>query len=141
MKNIASPAADGSVLALLQAVQALQERLEEAFGAIGLSASRFGVLDRLERAGEPLSLGELAVLQSCARSNMTQLADRLEADGLVRRIDDPTDRRTVRAQLTPTGRERHAQGAELLGRVQTWFESVVAVEDRAVLERVIAVLR
>ena len=34
---------------------------------------------------------------------MTQLVDRLEADGLVRRVADPTDRRSVKAEITDEG--------------------------------------
>lgn len=139
--NDTDPGTDTTIFALLHAVQALQDRLEDAFGGIGLSAARFGVLDQLVRAREPLPLSELAARQSCVRSNMTQLVDRLEADGLVRRVDDPADRRAVRAELTPSGQERHAQGAVLLGRVRTWFDGAVPTEDRAALERVIVALR
>lgn len=141
MNDTDSAGSNTSVFALLHAAQALQERLQEAFAEIGLSASRFGVLDHLVRAGEPLPLSELAVRQSCVRSNMTQLVDRLEADGLVRRVDDPADRRAVRAEITPPGRERHAEGAELLGNVQSWFNSAVSAEDRVALERVITALQ
>jgi DNA-binding MarR family transcriptional regulator len=45
---------------------------------------------------------------------MTALIDRLEADGLVVRSQDPSDRRSVRAQLTPAGIERHADASRLL---------------------------
>jgi DNA-binding MarR family transcriptional regulator len=37
---------------------------------------------------------------ACVRSNITQLIDRMQAEGLVRRIPDPQDRRSVRAALT-----------------------------------------
>lgn len=141
MNHTADPHPRTSVFAFLHAIQALQERLEEAFGRIGLSASRFGVLDQLVRADKPVPLSELAARQSCVRSNMTQLVDRLEAGGLVRRVDDPADRRAVRAELTPSGRDRHAQGAEVLGRLQAWFDDTVSVRDRAALERVIAALQ
>jgi len=53
-----------------------------------------------------MSLSDLADNQHCVRSNITQLVDRLEQDGLVRRRHDPADRRGVLAELTPPGCER-----------------------------------
>jgi DNA-binding MarR family transcriptional regulator len=44
---------------------------------------------------------------ACVRSNITQLVDRLEADKLVVRSDDPDDRRSIRAELTAEGRTRY----------------------------------
>jgi DNA-binding MarR family transcriptional regulator len=38
--------------------------------------------------------------------NVTGLVDHLERDGLVERVPDTEDRRSVRARLTPAGRER-----------------------------------
>src|SRR5690606_27256551 len=92
-----------AVFAFLRAARAVEERLDEAMASVGLSAARYGVLDQLSRAGAPLALGELAGRLSCVRSNVTQLVDRLEADGLVRRVNDPTDRRSIRAALTEAG--------------------------------------
>ena len=60
----------------------------------------------------PLRL--LAEQCSCVRSNITQLVDRLEAEKLVRRADDPKDRRSILAELTPEGRSRHAAGLRAL---------------------------
>jgi DNA-binding MarR family transcriptional regulator len=125
------------MFSLLHAAQGLEGRLEEAFGSVGLSTARYGVLDQLVAAGEPLALSELAARLSCVRSNMTQLVDRLEADGLVRRVDHPDDRRCIRAELTPQGRERQARGAELLQSVQAWFASALPEPERAALERAI----
>jgi DNA-binding MarR family transcriptional regulator len=125
------------MLSLIQAGQLLEGRLEEAFAAVGLSLARYGVLEQLAGAGEPLPLGELASRLSCVRSNITQLVDRLEAEGLVRRISDPSDRRLVCAELTPAGRERRRAGADRLGRVQADFEAALGREDRAALEHLL----
>ena len=65
-------------------------------------------------AGEPLPLGTLAERCACVRSNITQLVDRLQAEKLVVRSDDPRDRRSVRAELTAEGRSRQAAGLEAL---------------------------
>jgi DNA-binding MarR family transcriptional regulator len=110
---------------LIRAGHALEDQLEKGLAQVGLSMPKFSVLAELARSGEALPLSELAARLSCVRSNMTQLVDRLEADGLVRRTDDPTDRRTVRAILTPSGRERWSSGAEVVSRIQAQFAASI----------------
>jgi DNA-binding MarR family transcriptional regulator len=95
------------------------------------------VLTQLVNSGEPLALCDLATRLACVRSNVTQLVDRLEADGLVRRTDDPGDRRSVRAEITTRGRDRQAAGAKKVEAVQAEFESTLGT-DRAALSRVLA---
>jgi DNA-binding MarR family transcriptional regulator len=128
------------MFSFLQAAGALEGRLEDALETVGLSLPKLGVLSLLVKAGEPLTLSQLAARSCCVRSNMTQLMDRLEADGLVRRVDDPTDRRIVRATLTPLGEERQAAGARQMELVQDWFEASLAGVDRAALGRALAAL-
>ena len=137
----ASDAVDSGMFALLGAAHALEARLEGALGAIGLSMAKYGLLHELAAAREPLTLTDLAGCVRCVRSNITQLVDRLEADKLVRRVDDATDRRSVRAELSPLGERREAQGAEVLKRVQREFMASVPASDRAALNRVLSALR
>lgn len=125
----------------LKAAGAIEERLESALDQAGLSLAKHGVLTQLAEAGEPLPLSELAERLSCVRSNMTQLMDRLEAEGLVERVDDPSDRRIVRAALTPLGAERQAEGAKALEQVQTEFQASLSEEDRVLLDRLLAALQ
>lgn len=124
----------------IHAARVLQDRLEAALETVGLSTAKYGVLSQLAEAG-PLPLSELAARQSCVRSNMTQLVDRLEADGLVRRMYDPVDRRVVRAELTPRGRERAAAGARQWGAIQSEFCGSLSERDRATLGRVLSGLQ
>ncbi|HEX9097887.1 MAG TPA: MarR family transcriptional regulator [Candidatus Dormibacteraeota bacterium] len=80
----------------------LQERWAEARG---LSSGRMGVLFRLYRCGDT-PLGDLAENLESTPRNITGLVDHLERDGLVERVPDPADRRSVRARLTEAGRTR-----------------------------------
>lgn len=128
---------DALALRFLHGAQTLAAELESAMADVGLSRAKYGVLAQLARAGAALPLGELAAGQRCVRSNMTQLMDRLEADGLVRRVDDADDRRCVRAALTPLGEERHAQGRRQLDRFAARFVAPLSADDRAALERVL----
>jgi DNA-binding MarR family transcriptional regulator len=74
--------ADETMFLLMHAAGTIEKRLEDALGGVGLSLAKFGALTFLVRAGEPLSLSECAAKMTCVRSNITQLVDRLEADGL-----------------------------------------------------------
>ena len=128
------------MFSLLGAAHALEDRIEQQLGQVGLSMSKLGVLTQLVEAGEPLALSELAARLSCVRSNMTQLVDRLEADGLVRRVDDPADRRSVLAAVTRLGEERQIAGAQELAKVREEFTAALPVADRAALARALAAL-
>jgi DNA-binding MarR family transcriptional regulator len=80
----------------------LQERWAEQHG---LSEGRMGVLFRLHRCGD-MPLGELANDLDSTPRNITGLVDHLERDGLVERVPDPADRRSVKARLTEEGRKQ-----------------------------------
>jgi len=54
--------------------------------------------------GGPQPMGALARLLQCDASNVTWLADRLEARGFVERRNDPADRRVKTLALTDAGR-------------------------------------
>jgi DNA-binding MarR family transcriptional regulator len=137
----ASAGPDGGALsAVLQAAEQLRERLEGALAEVGLSLSKFDAMDQLVSAGEPLTLGELAGRLRCVRSNVTQLVDRLEADGLVKRGTCPDDRRAVRAMVTPIGRERHAAGVTAIRGVQAALSSRLEATERDGLVRLLSAL-
>lgn len=150
MKHLEIEAADGAgeervtspvLLLLLEAAKVQQERLEEALRQVGLSRAKMEALHQLLRAGEPMPLRALAEGQRCVPSNMTTLVDRLESEGLVRRVDDPDDRRSVRAELTPLGAQRAEAGTQVLARVEQEFASSMSPSDRVSLRRILASIR
>jgi DNA-binding MarR family transcriptional regulator len=126
---------------VLHAAHLIEDRIEQALGKVGLSMAKQGALTELVAAGEPLTLSQLAARLSCVRSNMTQLVDRLEADGLVKRLDDPADRRSVRAELTQLGRERHRAGEKAVKRVQSEFAASLTTRERTALEAALGALK
>jgi DNA-binding MarR family transcriptional regulator len=131
---------DPLMLSLLHAAHALEARIEAALETVDLSLPKLNVLTQLVLAGEPLPLSDLAARMACVRSNITQLVDRLEADGLVKREDDPSDRRSIRAALTPLGRERQRSGEKQLDALQAAFAGTLSDADRAALTRAFATL-
>jgi DNA-binding MarR family transcriptional regulator len=71
-----------------------------------LSPGRLSVLLALNASPDKaMALSEIGNYLVVTRPNVTGLIDGLVADGLVKRIDHPEDRRMVLAQLTPAGRE------------------------------------
>ena len=131
---------DGALVAVLGAAEELHARLEAALAAVGLSVSKFDAMDQLVRAGEPMTLGSLAGRLHCVRSNVTQLVDRLEAEGLVQRGGCSEDRRAIRARVTPLGTDRHAAGLEAIRAVQAAVADRLTPADRARLVELLAAL-
>jgi len=128
------------MFSIVNAGRAIEQRLEEALARVGLSLAKCMALTHLMEADEPLSLSEFAKKMACVRSNITQLMDRLEADGLVRRVEDPQDRRAVRAAVTPLGAKRQAAGAKEMARVQAELAKTLKGMDPGALQRTLSAI-
>ena len=77
-----------------------------------LNPTDYKTMSVLERLG-PMSAGEIAVHTGLAAASVTNLIDRLEAKGFVRRVEDPNDRRRVLV----------APVAEKVARARQYFRS------------------
>ena len=106
-------AAPVELLSLLHTAYTTQAEVESKLDAVGLSLAKLLALTALSEAGESMPLGQLADRLSCVKSNITQLVDRLEADGFVARRPDPHDRRSRLAVLTPAGRKACKEGTRV----------------------------
>ncbi|HET9947637.1 MAG TPA: MarR family transcriptional regulator [Longimicrobiales bacterium] len=133
----ARPRGEATLFTFLDVADRLHERVAQAMTRVGLSFPKFEVLKHLRDAGEPMTLGCLAEGQSCARSNITQLVDRLESEGLVRRVADPKDRRSVRAELTDAGLARLVEGETQLDLVRAEFAASLSAPERSELGRLL----
>jgi DNA-binding MarR family transcriptional regulator len=83
----------------------LERRIEAVLARYGINESGFGVLAALRRAGPPHRLSPTELYNSLLISSgaMTNRLDRLTAVGLVERIPDLDDRRSLLVRLTPRG--------------------------------------
>jgi len=83
----------------------IKKMLEETLVEFGLNVGEWHVLSALWNSGEPFqsSPGQLSKRSELTTGAMTNRIDRLEAEGYVRRLPDPDDRRGVIVQLTPEG--------------------------------------
>ena len=126
---------------LLDAGRTQLARLDEALKSVGLSAAKYKVLSQIAKSREPVPLRLLAEEQQCVASNVTTLIDRLETDGLVRRVDDPADRRSKRAELTELGREKTEAGARVVAEVEATFAESLDPTERLALAKVLSSLQ
>jgi DNA-binding MarR family transcriptional regulator len=125
MRSAVAQMAGGASVEVLEALGALRlaakqikDWMERFAEGQGLSESRLRVLMRLhERPSRQMQLGELAELLSVTPRTMTDVVDVLERDGLVKRVPEPSDRRSVLAVLTEAGLARvNAVGRDAMSR-------------------------
>ncbi len=106
-----SPQLDVSALAVtgrvMRIARLLEKHRETVLAEYGLNVWSFDVLATLRRQGSPYQLKptDLYGLLMLSSGAMTNRIDRLEEDGVVVRLRDPDDRRSVIVQLTPKGIE------------------------------------
>ncbi len=79
------------------------------FGKNTLSRPQVDILFIMEHHQGGIPVGELAELMKVTSGAVTQFADSLVSMGLVRREEDPADRRILRIKLTPLAEAAFAQ--------------------------------
>jgi DNA-binding MarR family transcriptional regulator len=92
---------------------AQRTRVGVALAELGLTFAQAHAL-RLIDPDHPLPMSALAELLVCDASNVTGIADRLEARGLIERRAAGGDRRVKVLALTPAGTETRARVYELM---------------------------
>ena len=94
-----------ATMAILRAYKITSWRVENALNDLGLTFSRFEVLWLLSTADRGrMSFKELGQESLLHPATVTYTLDGLEAENLVVRRPDPTDRRAVIAEITRDGR-------------------------------------
>ncbi|MFD9907814.1 MarR family winged helix-turn-helix transcriptional regulator [Streptomyces sp. NPDC059063] len=85
----------------------LDRELKAFFVEHGVENGEFDVLTTLRRSGPPYALTAGAFLKAAMVTSgaITNRIDRMEAKGLVERVRDGADRRTVKIRLTDHGKE------------------------------------
>lgn len=84
------------------------DEMGKTFAKHGLNFASFDVLATLLRSGPPhaLSPNQLLATMMVTSGTMTNRIDQLEKEGLVARVPNPEDKRSIRVQLTPLGKEK-----------------------------------
>lgn len=98
---------------LMRVQQIIQSAVDTALKPHGLTFARYEALVLLSfarRSSLPMRvMGERLQLHP---TSVTNIVDRLERDGLVKRVPHPTDRRTTLVEITEEGRARHAEATK-----------------------------
>lgn len=124
---------------LRSTVMRLARRLRNQRADTTLSLGQLAALGTLDRHGS-ITPSELAACERVQPPSMTRIIGKLEAAGLVTRIDHPTDGRQVLVSLSAAGKallrdDRRRRDAWLAQRMRD-----LDAEDLAVLRRAAAVL-
>ena len=114
--------------------QEIRRRLRVEFDA---ALPQFDLLAQLYREPEGLRLGELSRRTMVTNGNITGLADRLQADGLIQRETLDADRRVTVARLTRRGREVFTTMAKAH---EGWIRELMADVDDDALDAALAKL-
>lgn len=125
-------------LMLVSAGKLAEAGFDEVLKGEGLSLAKMWGLRQLVEAGGPLPLGGLAERMGCAKSNASALVDRLEAQGLVRRVPDPEDGRGVLVELTTEGARGYDAGVRLAGEAEPRVLGALDQAERRTLAEFLA---
>lgn len=126
-------------LAIVRTARRLRQEAAGAEGGGSLSPSLTAALATVENHG-PLTPSELAKRERIQRPTATRIVANLEADGLIGRTADPTDRRACLLSTTGEGR---ALLKRLRGRKNAYIAKRLKnldTDERATLERAAAIL-
>ncbi|WP_079429399.1 MULTISPECIES: MarR family winged helix-turn-helix transcriptional regulator [Streptomyces] len=129
------------VLARIQRMNRIIDKYLKAFTAgHGLEVGELDVLLSLRRSGPPYALTAGALLPAAMVTSgaITNRIDRLEAKGLVERVRDGADRRSVRIRLTEKG---HALADSVMEDHLEHYAGLLAPLDRAQCDALGAALR
>ncbi len=127
-----------AITSIMRAQQILLARLNELLGPLDLTFPRYEALMLLSFTREgTLPMGKVGERLQVHRTSVTNIIDKLEADGFVRRVPHEADRRTTLAQITEAGRDVAGRATELLNSAAFGLDAL-ADEDQ---ERVTELLR
>jgi DNA-binding MarR family transcriptional regulator len=101
----AAPAAMTATTSIMRAQQLILACVEDVLRPFDLTFARYEALVLLAFSREgALPLGKMGTRLMVHPTSITNIVDRLESQGLVRRSAHPTDRRTTLAEITDDGR-------------------------------------
>lgn len=124
------------IYALLQRAQQATKRRadQELLASVGITAAQLGVLFCLER-NPGLQQQELARTLGVAKSAVTSMVGRLEAESLVQRESAPGDARAFQLSLTPEGKARLDSAKQVHRRLNAELYSGFDETELAVIAR------
>jgi DNA-binding MarR family transcriptional regulator len=122
-----------AVTSIMRAQQVLMARLNDLLRPLGLTFPRYEALMLLSftRTGA-LPLGKIGERLQVHRTSVTNIVDKLEADGLVRRVPHENDRRATLAEITDAGRDAAGRATAALNDAAFGIDALGNDEQEAV---------
>ena len=102
---------------------------EATLKEFGISYPDWQVMTTLRNSG-PRTPGVLARYLELSTGAMTSRLDNLEREGLVHRVPDPDDRRSVIVEITPEGNAKWEAAASVQVRKERFFTSALTGADK-----------
>ena len=132
----------GVVGRVLQLGRMLENRAGKALRRFEIHYTDLDVLATLRRSGAPFRLTPTELRRSVLITSgaMTAVLDRLERAGLLRRVEDPSDRRVRAVELTDDGRERIDRAIEVRFREAEMALTGLDSEQREALANLLRTL-
>ncbi|GDY32392.1 MarR family winged helix-turn-helix transcriptional regulator [Gandjariella thermophila] len=131
-----------AVTSIMRVQQIIQSAVDTALRPHGLTFARYEALVLLcfsRRGSLPMRvMGERLQLHP---TSVTNIVDRLEADGLVRRLPHPTDRRTTLVEITDAGRKLRAIATEAVTSIDFGLRGLTERQTRRLTELLARVRR
>ena len=112
----------------------VRARLRESFAT---TLPRFDLLAQLDRAPAGLTMGELSSRLMVSNGNVTGLTDALVREGLVSRVPEPGDRRSLRIKLTSAGKSAFDA---MTPTHEQWIDQIMAGLTRADMAHLLELL-
>jgi DNA-binding MarR family transcriptional regulator len=117
----------------------IADHLEAVVADLNITQAEAHVLAQLDRAGST-AIGTLHREFGRKRSTLTNVIDRLEQRGCVRRELNPSDRRSFLLHLTPDGEVTAAAVSAALRRLEHGLTELISPGDAAAVARVVDAL-
>ncbi len=125
--------------ALGKATRAMARAYRERLEPLGITQPQFFLLIALFE-GDEVTVSELGARVAMDKSTLTGILDRLERDGLVERVENPSDGRSFVVRLTARARELEARLRAVYEETNAAFLSRLTSEERQVVQQVVAKL-
>lgn len=113
--------------------RAAEREISEALMPLNLAPAQFAILGMLVRMGElrPAAMARALDLET---STMTMNLKRAERDGLISRMPDPEDARSILISASPDGRARVPAARSAIKNVEDRLTEGLSLDQKAVLK-------
>jgi len=116
--------------------------VDQAVSPLGITRSQFWVLVNIARYGDDgIAQTELARLMSVGKVSLGGLIDRMEANGILERLPDPSDRRAKKVFITEKGEELLQRLQEVAEKINKQIMRGISSEQNKMLDNMLKTMK